>query len=290
MDWMLLSFFTDDTEFPFHIGYGFHENNDMFMHVHRDFSELVIVLEGKAVHRVGDETFDISKGDVFVVGSEVAHGYTKAENFRICNIMFDPKMLTSYDIRKYPGFHSLFVIEPHFIKTQGYQNKLKLAMKEFSALESLISTAIKEYESEEPGKKTLVLSYFLQMVVELSRQYTNTQDSNNSDKIDGIAYAAAHMENHFTEDVCMNDLLLLSHYSQRHFIRLFSEAYGVTPHRYLLQLRIKHACTLLTETSLSMGEISAKCGFNDPNYFARIFKKYVSVSPNSYRNSKAKAC
>ncbi|MBE6881156.1 MAG: AraC family transcriptional regulator [Ruminococcaceae bacterium] len=290
MERMLLSFFTDDTEFPFHIGYGYHENDDMFMHIHEDFSELVIVLQGKAVHKVEDEKFDIGKGDVFVVGSEVAHGYDDAENFKICNIMFDPKMLTAYDIKKYPGFHSLFVIEPHFIKTQGYQNKLKLGIKEFSALEKLIDTAIKEYETEEPGKKTLVLSYFLQMVVELSRQYTKTETHLSNDKIDGIAYAAAHMEGHYTEDVSMDDLLSLSHYSQRHFIRLFSEAYGVTPHRYLLQLRIKHACALLTETSLSMAEISARCGFNDPNYFARIFKKYISVSPNSYRNNKLKAC
>ena len=290
MERMLLSFFTDDTEFPFHIGYGYHEKNDMFMHIHEDFSELVIVLQGKAVHKVGEEKFHIGKGDVFVVGSEVAHGYDDAENFKICNIMFDPKTLAAYDIKKYPGFHSLFVIEPHFIKTQGYQNKLKLGPREFSALESLINTAIKEYKTEEPGKKTLVLSYFLQMVVELSRQYSKTETHNSSDKIDGIAYAAAHMETHYTEDVCMDDLLSLSHYSQRHFIRLFSEAYGVTPHRYLLQLRIKHACALLTETTLSMAEISSRCGFNDPNYFARIFKKYISVSPNSYRNNKLKAC
>ena len=128
------------------------------------------------------------------------------------------------------------------------------------------------------------------MITEFLRHHSELKAHSGKEKADGIVNAASHMEDHYTEDVTMKDLLSLSHYSQRHFIRLFSEAYGVTPHRYLLLLRIKHACDLLKETSLSMAEISSRCGFNDPNYFARIFKKYVSVSPNSYRNNKPELC
>ncbi len=287
MERMYLRFFANDENFPFNIGYGAHESNEMYMHSHEDFSELVIVLDGSAVHVVGEERFNISKGDVFVVGKDVAHGYVCANNFKICNVMFDMDMILSdsYDIKKYQGFHSLFVIEPHFIRTEGFNNRLKLSIKDFEEIQSLIDETVTEYNSVEPGKNTMVLSIFLRLVVRLSRLYASTERVGDNKKIDGIAAAAAYMENNYTEDIEMDRLLELSHYSRRHFIRLFSDTYGVSPHKYLLRLRIRHATQLLMETNLTMSEIALRCGFNDSNYFGRVFKKYKSVSPNSYRTN-----
>ncbi len=282
---MYMRYFTTDKSFPFNIEYGSHRSNDMYIHSHEDFSELVIVMDGNAVHVVGDERFSISKGDVFVVGKDVAHGYVCANDFKICNIMFNMDFILAenYDINKYQGFHSLFVIEPHFIRTQGFNNRLKLSLKEFSVIEELIDETICEYNSQEPGKNTMVLSMFLRLVVELSRLYNKTDKTEESKTIDGIAKAASYMENHYNEDIQMEELLSLSYYSRRHFIRLFSDTYGVSPHKYLSRLRIRHAAALLSETSLPMSEIALRCGFNDPNYFGRIFKKYIGISPNNYR-------
>ena len=84
---MRLDYFTNDEGFPFFIQYGKHDDY-MFMHGHEDFSELVIVLGGRAVHVVENERFEIKKGDVFVMNQGVCHGYDEAENLKICNIMF----------------------------------------------------------------------------------------------------------------------------------------------------------------------------------------------------------
>lgn len=74
----------------------------MLMHSHKDFSELVIVTEGSARHIVDNESYVISKGDVFVISGDTEHGFSDAQDLRICNIMFEPSFWTknSYDIKK----------------------------------------------------------------------------------------------------------------------------------------------------------------------------------------------
>ena len=169
---MKLSFFTEDESFPFYIQYGKHDQQ-MFIHGHEDFSELVIVLGGQATHIVDKEEFTISKGDVFVMNQGVHHGYDKAEDLKICNIMFRPENLIgeSYDIKMLPGYHALFLLEPQYNIEKGFKSRLKLDPVSFTEIESLIKSAINEFESNSPARKTMVRSYFLQLIVLLSRLY-----------------------------------------------------------------------------------------------------------------------
>lgn len=62
--------------------------------------------------------------------------------------------------------------------------------------------------------------------------------------------------------------------------RLYS---GTTIAHFITQVRIEKAMELLTKTNLSVTEISDKVGFHDYNYFCRVFKKKLGISPNSYR-------
>ncbi len=73
------------------------------------------------------------------------------------------------------------------------------------------------------------------------------------------------------------------HFSYPHFRRLFRELTGVSPYRYHLQLRIMRAKELLEEGSLPVKEVAAALGFDDPYYFARIFKEKTGVPPSKWR-------
>lgn len=102
--------FTNEEDFPIFVQYGYH-NDDFVTHMHEDFSELVIILEGHAMHRVGEESFYIKKGDVFVINENTSHSFYDAKELRLCNIMFSMKKIFQgrYDITAMcPGFHALF--------------------------------------------------------------------------------------------------------------------------------------------------------------------------------------
>lgn len=282
MNNMWLSYFTKDESFPFYIAYGNHDE-DMFVHGHEDFCELVIVIEGSAEHIVDSERFPVRKGDVFVMGKEIDHGYDNCSNFHICNIMFRPEALLArdYDIKKHAGFHALFMLEAQLNNAQGFRSRLHLSHAEFSEIKILLDSAISEYDSEKPGKNTMLHAYFMQIVTKLSRLYDAPAKHR---EISGIAEAAAFMEQHYMEDITIDNVLDISHYSQRHFIRLFSAAYNTTPQKHLMNIRIRHACKLLRESMLPITEIALRCGFGDSNYFSRAFRKMRGVTPSQYRS------
>ena len=71
--------------------------------------------------------------------------------------------------------------------------------------------------------------------------------------------------------------------SESWLIRCFRQRTGMTPQRYLTDIRLNQAKELLAASSLNVGEIAAVVGYENALYFSRIFRKYVGVSPREYR-------
>lgn len=277
-----LDWFTNDADFPFFIQYGEHEQ-DLYIHTHRDFNELVIVMEGSAVHVVNNEEYSIKKGDVFVVGNDTVHGYTAPENFHICNIMYRHKEMFSAlpDIASNAGFQALFVLEPRITKDQSFQSRLKIRPENYQAVKVLLDDMIKEYEGNFECRKTLLISRFTQLAVMLSRFYSFDSSEKEHDIIN-IAKTISYIENHYREPISIAKLAELSGYSERHFTRIFRNAYKCSPMEYIINLRISRACAFLQSSRLTVSEAAEKCGFDDVNYFSRLFKKKIGVSPSKY--------
>ena len=73
--------------------------------------------------------------------------------------------------------------------------------------------------------------------------------------------------------------------SPYHFLRMFKEAYGQTPHQYLIQRRLDASRNLLETTSLRISEISERVGFQNANGFYKAFKRRYDCSPAAFRES-----
>ena len=65
--------------------------------------------------------------------------------------------------------------------------------------------------------------------------------------------------------------------------RCFEASVGIPPVTYLTRLRVQNALSLLKQTEKSIAEISVQCGYNDPNYFARLIKRYTGLSPRALK-------
>lgn len=312
---MKLEYFTHHEEFPFFIQYG-HHDDFMHLHAHQDFSELVCILEGSGIHHVNDESYFVKKGDVFVINSDTIHGYSKLKDFKICNIMFDYNdfFSTSLDIKKTAGFHSLFHIEPYFSKQSGsfrslFDNKstlsyssslptsqseninhfksyLKLSLHDFDYVEKMIARMINEYEKKRIGYTTLLRSCFLELVVYITRIYEDQKLIEKDQNIQ-IAEVIAYMDTHFDTPLTVSELAKMASLSERHFSRIFTQTYGITPIRYINKLRLHKSTIMLCHTNQSITQIAFLCGFNDSNYFARQFKQLFEMSPYQYRKNKS---
>lgn len=73
--------------------------------------------------------------------------------------------------------------------------------------------------------------------------------------------------------------------SGSHYSSLFRKKTGASPMDYFIQLKIQHACQLLSQTDLRISEIADKIGYDDSFYFSRLFKKINGKSPKAYRTT-----
>ena len=91
------------------------------------------------------------------------------------------------------------------------------------------------------------------------------------------------IEENYAEDFCLSELKKFVNYDDHYFAKIFKSATGYSPKGYILRRRIGKAQCLMIYTSLTLTEISARVGYDDPNYFGKQFKKIIGMSPLLYR-------
>lgn len=101
-----------------------------------------------------------------------------------------------------------------------------------------------------------------------------------------IHRSVEYIKQRIDRNLLISEIAAQSDYSPSHFFKLFREETGCTPIGYLTRLRMNCACRLLDSTALSVKQVAAKLGFNDPGYFSRVFKLAIGQAPRIYRNSK----
>jgi AraC family transcriptional regulator len=95
----------------------------------------------------------------------------------------------------------------------------------------------------------------------------------------------SYLHDNLRRDITLAELATLSGLSVAHFCRAFRESTGFPPHRYLLDLRIEKAKGMLAKTHDPISVIATEVGYDDPSYFARLFRKQVGIAPMAYRQT-----
>jgi len=100
---------------------------------------------------------------------------------------------------------------------------------------------------------------------------------------DRLRRASDFMKEHYHEQVDTAHLAKVAGLSQFHFIRLFKEAYSITPHCYLCSLRVSAAKALLRNTKMPMADVAVSCGFSSQSHFGTVFRHVTGKTPTGYR-------
>ncbi|MHC5248570.1 helix-turn-helix domain-containing protein [Enterococcus sp. LJL90] len=123
----------------------------------------------------------------------------------------------------------------------------------------------------------LAFDFFLDLLAELERlQQARSPEAEQIKK---------YLEEHFQEDFGLDDLAELFAKSKYQIIHLFEAAYTITPMAYLRKFRILKALELLGEKK-NLQELAEAVGFSDGNYFGKLFKAELGLTPTEYKLSK----
>ena len=97
--------------------------------------------------------------------------------------------------------------------------------------------------------------------------------------------AAAYVEAHHAQDVALADLAGHVGLSPFHFLRVFRQELGLTPHQHLVRTRLRHAVRLLADTDLPVTEVAYASGFGDLSHFLRAFRRAMGRPPGAFRRA-----
>lgn len=98
-----------------------------------------------------------------------------------------------------------------------------------------------------------------------------------------VASAMEWMKNHYSQQINLEDMSAQIGVSYSHLSRQFFKEQGVTPIEYLTHIRLERSMQLLLNTDLTIEQIAKKCGFSCANYFTKVYKKLLHITPSEYR-------
>jgi AraC family transcriptional regulator len=91
------------------------------------------------------------------------------------------------------------------------------------------------------------------------------------------------IESDLAEDLSLKILATAAGLSEYHFLRMFKQSTGVTPHQYIINQRIERARELLQKTTMSITEIAYLLGFSTPAHFTHHFRRKTGLTPRELR-------
>ena len=133
-----------------------------------------------------------------------------------------------------------------------------------------------------------LINYFSIYNEEILKKAEKLHFLNTSTKIEilrRLNLAKEYLYSNYNQNISLDDLAEHSCLSVNHLLRTFKQAFNLTPHQFLIQLRLKRAQLLLKSTSYPINEVVNLIGFECPSSFIRLFKTHYNITPLKYRQT-----
>ena len=256
-------------------------------HYHPEL-ELVYIIKGEGTRFVGDNIDRFESGDLVLLAANLPHVWKSDEEY------FKPE---SKKMVKALVIH--FQID--FLGPQIW------VVPEFQAIKKLLETSKSGISFHVPAihpiKKLLInisaLSPFdrLLMLMTILNQLSTLKEQKS---LSGIAYAENSLQNkserldkinnyiitNFKNEIQIEKIAEIANMTVASICRYFRKKTRKTLTEFINEVRIGYACKLLIDGAYSISEIGYLCGYNNPSYFNRQFKKITTINPTQYLSKK----
>jgi AraC-like DNA-binding protein len=152
-------------------------------------------------------------------------------------------------------------------------------------LEHIASCCLRlvEGDGETPGAASAIA---YEAACALFDDVFGSQSAVSEDDDNDVRRVIDHVSRNLDKPLTVADLAEVSGFSRAHFSRMFTASEGMPPAEYVLQERMRRAARLLTSHAhLPVKEIALLTGFDEPNYFAKVFRRFFGISPTEFRTT-----
>ena len=228
------------------------------------------ILGGKGIYKTDGRIYQLSEGDAFLIR---------------------PNTLIYYEADRYHPWTYTWI---------GFQG---LKMDEYFKRTSLLETPCFHYDRDDrvrlchekmfeaynlPENRDLMMNSILyEYLYLLASKFPRKSIPPKEKKISYVEEALRYIEANYAHSVNIQVIADHLNIERTYLYRLFKDITGVSPQEYLLDYRIRRACSLLKETDLPVSDIARSVGYGDALYFSRLFKQKKGSPPSEYRKGQA---
>lgn len=253
------------------------------------FSDLVItsMVRGKKVmHLPGREAFDYLPGETVIVpaGETMIIDFPEAASV-------NPTQCIALAVDEHYIHDTLHYLDEYYNSAMDEPNQWKLELSQYhlnndTVLAELINRLIRICSGTDVVKNVyadLNLKELLIRIIQPQHLQRLPQESERNSNGSRIHFVLHYIHEHLTERIPVDLLSRKAYLSRNIFFKWFKEQFGITPLEYINRERIRMAKQLLSDERLSIADVGFQCGFNDVNYFVRLFRKSEGVTPGAYQ-------
>ena len=243
------------------------------LHSHAVY-ELLYIKKGTVSLQITGKKDKLMGGKVIFILPSEKHKLVSMTNkeFEYCSFVFDKTIFGNEDNPCRIFFDSIlinrFLDFPDWLLNRFYQ-------------------LCSEKEIGTPGYEVMQYAFLFQVFSHIvsTKQYQlitiiRTQTKQN---ISAVQVVIEYIQKNYMENLSFDELLQLTNYSKSHFCKIFKDTTGMNLTEYINKYRVERACLELQFTKKNITEIAMQTGFNNIQYFSRIFKEYMDCSPKQYQ-------
>lgn len=226
-------------------------------------------LKGEGEIIIDNQVIRLTPGHAFFVNIPSNHTYylpSDSEEWEFIHI-------TLYGEEVWRSYHEIVKEHGNILRLEdtAYPNQLI-----FKLFDKAVHEEIKDaFESS---------SFAYTFIMELKRYLLHSTKSSKTIP-ESISDAIRYMQHHYSNPIILDDIVEASGLSKYHFSRLFQSIMQTSPMNFLTKIRLNKAIELMKDQNLTIEEIALRVGYSNGNYFTKVFKSIIGMSPGKYRNS-----
>ena len=254
----------------YYCGTGDCENNFSWGPGIKDHYKLHYVHSGHGIFKVGETTYHLSAGEGFLICPNVLVSYKP-----------DTNTSWNYSWIAFNGVNA----ETYLNSANLNQNNPVFKCIQEDRINNCFEAIFRSTKCEK-SMNLKSLSAFYDLLSTLIEETSENSPSNNSNNHQEtyVKHAIEFIDTNYSRKISIVEIATYVGINRKYLCQLFSNILNVSPQNYLINFRLQKACDLLSNSSLSINEISNSIGYIDQFLFSKVFKKYKGIAPKNYRD------
>lgn len=248
-------------------------------HIH-PYYEIFYLINGDCTFFIDHNIYKLNRGDLVIVPAGAIHKSTYPETG------YSERFVVSFRENNLEWINE--ILGEEIVKQSLKMGVISIPDKRRDYVESLMYKMLFESDGQDILSPAFIKTGLIEMLLFIIRCQRYEENVVKEIDVDNrlMQEIATYIYDNYDKKISLDDMSRKFHISRSYLSKKFKTITGFGFKEYLINVRIKNACTLLLETNKSITDIAFECGFNDSNYFGDAFRHVKGVSPNKYRKNK----